>query len=85
MTRVYSTYKQLFLSGGGDARESRRPLAPASRDDAFLGFVKDSFALYLAACEGQFRRPYREFVSHSVCFFFPLIRQIPGSNSAAAI
>jgi hypothetical protein len=76
MTRVYSTYKQLFLSGGGDARESRSPLAPANRDDAFLGFVKDSFGLYLAACERQFRRPHREFVRLLLKrFCFSLARQ----------
>lgn len=62
ITRVYATYKNLFLSGSGgnDKAESRRSVA--NRDDAFMSFVKDTFELYLSACERQFCRSYQEFV-----------------------
>lgn len=65
MMKVYSIYTKSFLADAHD-KTSAHSTTPG-RDDSFLGFVKETFGLYLCVCENQFRRPFKEFVRRTLC------------------
>ncbi|ETI52637.1 hypothetical protein F441_04228 [Phytophthora nicotianae CJ01A1] len=65
MGRVFSVYKTHFMPEVV-AREKLSPSRKSSdavRDDLFLSFVKELFALYLGECVVQFQRPHTDFGS----------------------
>ncbi|KAE9024157.1 hypothetical protein PF010_g3887 [Phytophthora fragariae] len=65
MTRVFSVYKTHFMPEvmAREKSSTSRKSSDAVRDDLFLGFVIELFALYLGECVDQFRRPHTDFGS----------------------
>ncbi|KAL4144641.1 hypothetical protein PRNP1_013767 [Phytophthora ramorum] len=65
MGRVFSVYKTHFMPDvvAREKSSTSRKSSDAIRDDLFLSFVKELFALYLSECVAQFRRPHTEFGS----------------------
>ncbi|KAL3671501.1 hypothetical protein V7S43_003423 [Phytophthora oleae] len=65
MGRVFSVYKTHFMPDvvAREKSSTSRKSSDAIRDDLFLSFVKEIFALYLGECVVQFRRPHTDFGS----------------------
>ncbi|KAE9044879.1 hypothetical protein PR003_g2671 [Phytophthora rubi] len=65
MARVFSVYKTHFMPEvmAREKLSTSRKSSDAVRDDLFLGFVIELFALYLGECVDQFRRPHTDFGS----------------------
>ncbi|KAG6977489.1 hypothetical protein JG688_00000302 [Phytophthora aleatoria] len=65
MERVFSVYKTHFMPEvvAREKLSTSRKSSDAVRDDLFLSFVKELFALYLGECVAQFRRPHTDFGS----------------------
>ncbi|KAJ8571998.1 hypothetical protein ON010_g4838 [Phytophthora cinnamomi] len=63
MGRVFSVYKTHFMPDivAREKSSTSRKSSDAVRDDLFLSFVKELFALYLSECVVQFRRPHTDF------------------------
>ncbi|KAF4133820.1 Vps51/Vps67 [Phytophthora infestans] len=63
MGRVFSVYNAHFLPEvvTREKMSTSRKSSDAVRDDLFLSFVKELFALYSGECIVQFRRPHTDF------------------------
>lgn len=72
MGRVFSVYKTHFMPEvvAREKSSTSRKSSDAIRDDLFLSFVKELFALYLGECVAQFRRPHTDFVSSSLLYLY---------------
>ncbi|RLN26326.1 hypothetical protein BBJ28_00024860, partial [Nothophytophthora sp. Chile5] len=58
---VFSVYKTHFMPESVARGKTSRKSSEVVRDDLFLGFSKELFALYLDVCTTQFRRPLSDF------------------------
>ncbi|RLN78096.1 hypothetical protein BBJ28_00005261 [Nothophytophthora sp. Chile5] len=61
LSRVFSVYKTHFMPEVVAREKTSRKSSEVVRDDLFLGFAKELFALYLDVCTTQFRRPLPDF------------------------
>ncbi|CEG35769.1 Uncharacterized conserved protein [Plasmopara halstedii] len=70
MSQVFSVYQAHFMPEvvAREKLSAMRRSSNAVRDDLFLSFVKEMFALYSSKCVLQFRRPYTDFGTRDEVF-----------------